>query len=883
MGLTKRLRRVVVDLHVNSLEDSDDEGKSPNISPTQNPMIVQIRELLTSLQGEHPGLPLDWASSRQAELTATGSEGLAHATRVLSQIRKDIAGATEAVKGNAPAVPTLTNLNAAESDVPAVPTTISATSDSSGSAGSGTTTTNNENEAPANMYEEQQHTGHRSNELPDIKHECNQEESKELRRTFCVLSESRFGVENDASYGNNSNPCANISCLEGIAATPLKAYRPPFETSAYETALQIADDCGTLSSSQAESSVRDAYARSHPPASPPPSSAAPLNKLVQCQANVPPSTPTPFAGRFVPQPTSYPNFPPVQPFSNDIPAKNSDINGVAFGVESQISEVAMSDYSTNYGCDLSEFGESQFSFAQGASASTQETFGASGFTQDYGCIRAVYAINAPGDSYDDQSIEEEPRINRTDRVPAPNLVTATAPINSSLSNKMWAQQVVANLNQQQSIVPPQEIEPKIARGTKVCDTTSFSDNAACRTLDETVAIGNLKEEDDNITSATARNQQEETTTDTTSTAAASESMFDAAPDASLSNLAKKRDTEAGLELAGRRARQKMRQKKLARARKKRDAEEKKGRLKALQIEAKKLRGRAAADKPRLPHRRLRLRSRRKGENAHGKKQGPQVTAKTEDLDRIQEAKRKTLQRLREKRRKLRESEARQRKLETEKANEKWRVRDAKLALDQQRRLQRRRFLEAERKAAARQMAEKAKILAKVNSLRNPASILKISTQSNDVQIKESAQSKPDQNRLQQGLRPKRKVREQQAVPPPATRALDTNSLEADVSAVYEDVEAWVKSVYGGNGPSKIQTIAPFMDDNDNDRENMSVSGNSIKNNNNKINSSEIHTYSGKAVSGQDCQRYAHHQYDDSQHQQEADDQAFLDAILQATE
>ena len=34
MGLTKRLRRVVVDLHVNSLEDSDDEGEEIQILET---------------------------------------------------------------------------------------------------------------------------------------------------------------------------------------------------------------------------------------------------------------------------------------------------------------------------------------------------------------------------------------------------------------------------------------------------------------------------------------------------------------------------------------------------------------------------------------------------------------------------------------------------------------------------------------------------------------------------------------------------------------------------------------------------------------------------------------------------------------------------------
>ena len=62
-------------------------------------------------------------------------------------------------------------------------------------------------------------------------------------------------------------------------------------------------------------------------------------------------------------------------------------------------------------------------------------------------------------------------------------------------------------------------------------------------------------------------------------------------------------------------------------------------------------------------------------------------------------------------------------MEAEKANEKWRVRDAKLAQDQQRRLQRNRFQEAERKVAAAQMAANATMLAKVNRLREPKSIL----------------------------------------------------------------------------------------------------------------------------------------------------------------
>ena len=465
---------------------------------------------------------------------------------------------------------------------------------------------------------------------------------------------------------------------------------------------------------------------------------------------------------------------------------------------------------------------------------------------------------------------------RTVPVPAPvPVTTTTAPINIGLSNKMWAQQVVANLNQHQRMGPPLPKEPGITQNQQHYDNTSFNDSAACRTLDETVAIGNCKEEDSFI-------QAQQSGGNIATTAGVSESTMDTAPDVSLSKLAKKRDAEAGLELAGRRARQKVRKKKREQARKKKEAKGKKERLKALEIEAKRLRDRAASAQSRLPKQRLRLRSRRnsvkQGVKAQSKKPVPQSKVQAEDLVRIQEAKQKTLQRLRKKRRTLRETEARQRELSMEKANEKWRVRDAKLALDQQRRLQRRRFLEAERKAAANQMAENAKILTKVNALRNPVSILKTSTQIKDPQIVTSTKSTSGENGPQQEHCPRKKVRVRQDVPPPAARAPDTDSVEADVSAVYEDVEAWVKSVYGGKKLSKKANPAGiFTGENAANRENSSASGNNGRSNISNNN------YAKNAMFQQQGLRGCHARHEDTHHQQAADDQAFLDAILQATE
>ena len=94
-------------------------------------------------------------------------------------------------------------------------------------------------------------------------------------------------------------------------------------------------------------------------------------------------------------------------------------------------------------------------------------------------------------------------------------------------------------------------------------------------------------------------------------------------------------------------------------------------------------------------------------------------------------------------------------------------------------------------------------------------------------------------------------------------------IEPDVSAVYEDVEAWVKSVYtGGKTPeSEPEPIDHRADENK------------------SLNSSHPSTCIPKRKSQtqkkiKESENYASWE---SQEQQAAEDQAFLDAILLATE
>ncbi len=303
-------------------------------------------------------------------------------------------------------------------------------------------------------------------------------------------------------------------------------------------------------------------------------------------------------------------------------------------------------------------------------------------------------------------------------------------------------------------------------------------------------------------------------------------------------------------LAARRARRKACEAKEAKAKHAQEAQAKRERLRALEREAAQRRAQAA---------------RRRNERSGARSRGPRSKVAADenampasvqyDHAAIERSRRRTLERLRAQTKKLREKEAEQQRLADKKANEKWRLRDAKLAVDQQRRLQRQRFLEIERASAASKISNsKIRKKSKPKKTRGaPVSILKTSTRGNwtrdpAVRVDQDGGSDGDAG----GAAPPRSARRRvkaMSSPLAATNGAAPVSevdFDADVSAVFEDVEAWVASVYGGESEPPQTTQVDHLP------------------------------------------AFTQHQHAEidartEQQQQAADDEAFLDAILQATE
>ena len=864
----KRLRRVVVNFHVSLMDNEEDDSNGMNevAESTRQNAVKEIHELLSSLQGEHPSLGSGWVTSREADLT-TRSNDLADATKILSQIRKDIStAAKQSVCAFSSTRPTAMEKRCAHKER-AGPNDVGGTQAQSNAAQVSYTQssivspiTQAEAQPPVAVpavdtnpiMSEQQHSTQKNSDTSDDFHdilcyehngcvEPNEEydtdqkdhmagnedevesQIKHNRTTsddqiassansydYFVQVQSR--LDNDSGRVGDiydvsapiNNQDSEISCLAAIAATPLKAYRRAVITEELSKdnspPTDLADEHMTLEEMPSPPSSVTAY-----PIKPPP-----------------PPTPTPFAGSFVPKPASYPQFPVSNPSFAYSP-KNDNSTQIAFGVESQISDVMMMDHSTNFGYDSTQINEQSYLartvpdlHLQIHERSNEETRAMKYGDNDDAC-----------DSSMQSSLVEDSQSTSS------NLADGE-PCNINLSNKLWAQQVVANINKKRST----NSKKKAENSHRVSDASAPFPSPST-TIEEGIVTKKIDESNENSS----------ITTDEMSM-----SVLDTAPDKSLSNLAKKRDPEAGLELAARRARQRLRKQKRDRAQKIREENEKKKRLKALELQAKKLRAQAAYSvKNCLPKQRLKLRPRTR--NGRTQPENRQSKLEPEDEDRIKEAKRKTLKRLREKRKKMRETEARRKQMEAKKANEKWRVRDAKLAQDQQRRMQRRRFLEAERKVAAAQMAANAKMLAKVEGLREPKSILKQSNMQTNL-----GQSSCNHQNMMQKQPPTTNTCNQEL------EVASIDNVEADVSAVYEDVEAWVKSVYKGGSTSQSETH--YSAD-----ENKPVGVNcSTRSKERQKPHSQTQIGESESSSSRELQE-----------QQAAEDQAFLDAILQATE
>jgi hypothetical protein len=312
------------------------------------------------------------------------------------------------------------------------------------------------------------------------------------------------------------------------------------------------------------------------------------------------------------------------------------------------------------------------------------------------------------------------------------------------------------------------------------------------------------------------------------------------PALSLQKMARSRDPDAGLLLAERRARQKVRRAKKIKSQKLASEMAKQQRLEALKHDVSLRRERAAGVAKKHGNRKKYALNTKKKKRGGSNDKPPQEF----NQNQIETARRRTLKRLREKKLNLRRQEQARRQHDRDKANEKWRVRDAKLAIDRQRRVQRQRFVDTKRKAFAvkvsnRQQQQQQQYQTTMFQTKNKkkplASILKAPNANG--RKKHPTVAQPQQPVHSRSLDNNGKERDQDAD--------EEHGFEddiADVSAVYEDVEAWVKSVYGGGDDENALSVH-------------SVSGRTA------IPSKEIY-----------------HENNERQQQAE-DDEAFLDAIL----
>ena len=68
-------------------------------------------------------------------------------------------------------------------------------------------------------------------------------------------------------------------------------------------------------------------------------------------------------------------------------------------------------------------------------------------------------------------------------------------MNINVTNKLWAQQVIASMNQQQLPKPLNAKDLDVSQQPKSHNKASFENKALCRSLDETVTIAHSKEID----------------------------------------------------------------------------------------------------------------------------------------------------------------------------------------------------------------------------------------------------------------------------------------------------------------------------------------------------------------------------------------------------
>ena len=575
-----------------------------------------------------------------------------------------------------------------------------------------------------------------------------------------------------------SEETTSFSGLESIASTPLKAYRPPLFP------------------------------------------------------QVPPPTPTPEIGIRVPMPSAYPDYPPpTQPLNSidnkqdqlviqhehesaEVVYRGLDIAGndnrtlaaqwnthpmetnsildvvnhqrsfygdtseINFGLESQLSDV-MPEYSTlHQTIDSVLAADKMLPLAQDEQ---QQYTSATTFLAELEHSNASDTTMKTNTSTTINTTAIETEYRKHSKISQEKASWTASGSSEVLSNRTWAQQVVAQ----------QQQDERAAKNTKEygMHNDSVADYAERESTIEAASFDHTK--------------------DTMSTSDLSHTLDDI-PAESLQKMARCRDPDAGLVLASRRARKKVRKENRLKSQKEAERKAKKERLQALNREVSLRRERAVTHKKYAAAASRRPKShKKKRKGGHGSN-GSSVSSGSgrknllrSDLKQIEEARRRTIKRLREKQQKLKYEEVERQQKELDLANEKWRLRDAKLAVDRQRRIQRQRFVESKRSALSERQTNYQQHRRKKKPL---TSILKSRKENSGTCSGSRSKSSSSRSSRNVGSASGVKVAFVPAPQPPTETwtiptDLNSDSVEgdmADVSAVYEDVEAWVKSVYGSD-------------------------------------------------------------------------------------
>jgi hypothetical protein len=387
----------------------------------------------------------------------------------------------------------------------------------------------------------------------------------------------------------------------------------------------------------------------------------------------------------------------------------------------------------------------------------------------------------------------------------------------TLSNRLWAQQVVARSSAIQSQSSKGIHAPAVTDDPMVKE----EDNESAKFVASRYAASQNASQDASqyISQYTSYASNEDASHDISKDKMLSSDLSQTLEDAtaeSLQKMARSRDPDAGLVLAARRARKKVRKSKQLKIQKEANEKAKRERLAALNREASMLRKKASTSSHSNSssafdhhHHHHHHRSgsskatKRKGRNnarsntEKSGRRGPMTSKK--DQQQIEQARLRTVKRLREKQEKLRQKEELRRQHDIAQANEKWRLRDAKLAADRQRRMQRKRFEGMKRSALTEKISNRRQEMVQRKQPQLLTSILKRS----------------DGSKTTRTTRTTAKYVKSAAGVLPRTREAgginarfcgdpmgeDEEGEMADMSAVFEDVEEWVKSVYRGGGES----------------------------------------------------------------------------------